>query len=122
MSKQEIKIITKIVRELTLFFMLYGHHQIGIETNYESDKVTFTVRLNTIDADVLKEVKQKISRERELEIETYGWELVGDIDSKSGLEILGHLIDDLETYEDREHVVLTFIRKNRYKSKKGPRL
>ncbi len=122
MSRQEINIVTKIVRELTLYFMLQGVTNIKMETFYESKGTMFVVNVKTLDARVLDEIHRKISRERELEIETYGWELIGDIDSKSGLEILGHLIDEIHIKQGEATTTLTFVRKNRYKQKKGPRI
>ncbi len=115
MSKQEIKIITKIVNELTLFFMMHGYYTIKQETRYEDKATIFIITVSTIKPSLIEKIRNKVERERELEIETYGWELIGDIDSQSELEIVGHLIDELQINHGDDSTTLTFIRKNRYK-------
>ena len=115
MSKQEIKIITKIVNELTLFFMIHGYYTIKQETRYEEKATLFVITVATISPSLLQKIRKKVDRERELEIETYGWELIGDIDSHSELEILGHLIDEMHVEHGDATTTITFVRKNRYK-------
>ena len=121
MNKREIRIVTMIVRELTLFFMMHGHKSVRMETFHEENATVFSVTVKQLDAQLIDKIRKKIEREREMEIETYGWELVGDIDSKSELEIVGHLIDEMHVKSESGKTHLTFVRKNRYKDKKTPR-
>ncbi|MFH5881470.1 hypothetical protein [Liberiplasma polymorphum] len=114
-NKQEIRIVTKIIRELSLFYMIHGYKQFNIDVKYE-DKVTyFVTTISPPKSDFIARMKEKISREREMEVETYGWELIGDIDSKSELEIIGLLIDDMIVQEKEDKVIITLTRINRYK-------
>ncbi|GEM_PF-445053 len=120
MSKQEIRIVTKIVSELTLFFMMHGHKAIKMETYHEDDATLFVISVKRLENDLITKIRHKIERERELEIETYGWELIGDIDDKSELEIVGHLIDEMHVKQTDDKTILTFVRANRYKERKSP--
>ena len=116
-TKQEIRIITKIVRELSLFFLMHGHRQVSLETKLDEDVTYFTIRVDSLRDDVLKTIQEKLSRERELEVETYGWELIGDMDDKSELEIVGLLIDDVHVNQKPKETVITLSRTSKYKTK-----
>ncbi len=118
MSNQEIRIVTKIVNELTHFFLLHGHKKIKIETYHEDEATLFVITVEKMSTTLAATIKKKVDRERWLEIETYGWELIGDIDSKSELEIVGHLIDEVHIKHDGAKSVVTLVRKNRYRKKK----
>ena len=118
MSNQEIKIITKIIREISLFFLIHGHKELTIETRLESEVTLFIATIKHPKDNLLDKMKEKINRERELEVETYGWELVGDIDESSELEIVSLLIDDMTVEKKENHTVITLRRTNRYKPKR----
>ncbi len=118
MNRMEMRIISKIIRELSLFYMLHGHEDFKVETKIYNAETRIITTSHRLSDEALATVKEKIERERELEIETYGWELIGDIDSKSELEIVGHLIDDLLIENTTTLTTLTFVRKNHYKQKK----
>jgi hypothetical protein len=113
-TKQEVRITTKIIRELSLFMMIHDYTDFQIALNVTENETLFTITLDHASDAFLNKMTEKISRERELEVETYGWELVGDIDSKSELEILGLLIDTIKI-EKNNKTVISLIRKNRYK-------
>ena len=115
-NKQEIRIVTKIVRELSLFFMIHGYKQFAIEVKQEEKDTYFIITIDPPKTDLIERMKEKINREREMEVETYGWELVGDIDAKSELEIVGLLIDDMIVQKKNQKLVITLVRKSRYKT------
>ncbi len=117
MNKLEMRIISKIIRELSLFHLLHGHADFTLRTKINEEETAFITTSERLKDEALKTVKEKIERERELEVETYGWELIGDIDDKSELEIVGHLIDELKIENTDTQTTLTFIRKNQYKKK-----
>lgn len=112
MSKKEMQIITKIIRELSLFFMMHGYNTYQMHMNMEKQISYLTFDIDNLEEEILINLKEKIMRDREMEVETYGWELLGEMDSKSELEVVGLLIDDLEVSTKKETTTLKFIRKN----------
>ncbi len=117
MSKQEIKLLTKIVRELSMILLIHGYRRFTLTTDYGKAETRFFLNVKNLDDELRDHIEEKVNREREIEVETYGWELVGDIDSHSELEILGLLIDYVEIEQDGDETFLTFVRKSMYKSK-----
>lgn len=117
MSKKETQIITKIIRELTLFFMMHGYNTYQMDVDMQKTIAYLTFKINHLDTDILKRLQEKILREREMEVETYGWELLGEGDAKSELEVVGLLIDDLEVRQTSKTTILKFVRKNPEKNK-----
>ena len=116
MSSQEIKIITKILREISHYFLIHGINDFTLNTNRSKEVTVFTATIPTPkDLAMLKTMEEKISRERELEIETYGWELVGDIDESSELEISSFLLDDIEITHSEKTTKIILRRTNRYR-------
>ncbi len=118
MNKLEMRIISVIIREVSLFFMMHGLSDFDIHTEIRKDKILLTTKTKLLPVDLVEHVREKMDRPRELEIETYGWELIGDIDNKSELEIVGHLIDEVVLQSKNGNTVMTFIRQNHYKEKK----
>jgi len=114
MSKQEIKIITKIIRELSLFLMMHGFKDFGIQTKNTPDTTSFIITMDHPKESFINHMREKLEREREMEVETYGWELIGDIDGKTELEILGLLIDSMDVVKEEDKTIITLVRKNRY--------
>lgn len=112
MSKKEIQIISKIIRELSLFLMLHGYRHFTLDMKQEEKMMYLIIKLASMKEETLKKMQEKILRDRELEVETYGWELLGDTDSKSELDVVGVLIDDMTVEKNENEVILTFIRKN----------
>ncbi len=115
MKNLELKILTKIIRELSHFLLVHGFKTFSLETKVE-DKVTyFVISIDQPKKALLDKMNERISRERELEVETYGWELLGDMDDKNELDVLGLLIDDIVIEEKPNQAVITLSRVSRYK-------
>ena len=118
MSTQETKIITKIIRELSLYLLIHRVYEFSINLSKEEEVTTFTLSFNTPkNPKIIATMVEKISRERELEIETYGWELVGDIDETSELEISSLLLDEIHVQESNTTTTIVLTRKNQYRKK-----
>ncbi len=114
MTKQEVKITAKIIKEITLFLYTHGYSNFEFQTYRKKEDTYLIFKVKNFKDSLVKLIDEKVNRERELEVETYGWELMGDMDSNNELEILGLLIDNVEiTTEDKFHI-FTFYRKNRY--------
>ncbi|MFW5838562.1 MAG: hypothetical protein ACOCU1_01355 [Bacillota bacterium] len=114
MHKQEIKIVTKIIREISFFFILQGHMHFVIDTHINDNNSLIVVTLTKPKQKMLDFIVEHLKEERELSTETYGWELIGEIDSESEFELLGTMIDDVLIKTDGDHTELTFIRNSRY--------
>lgn len=114
-KKQEIKIITNILQEISLFLMIHGYKHYHLEVKNDNGTTLIIIRIAPPKHDLIDRMKEKITGEREIEIETYGWELLGDIDSRGELLMVGSLIDDMIVDESSQETKITLIRKNIYK-------
>ncbi len=118
MNTTEKRITSKIIRELSLFFMFHGLQDFTITTRIKEDLTELITRTPRLNDEAITKIKSRIDQERKLEIETYGWELVGDFDSESELEIVGHLIDDFTIVQNDDSTTITFFRRNQYRKKR----
>lgn len=112
-QKKEIKIVSQIIQELSLFLMFHGYTHYGLHFERHHGHETFTVTLHEKNEAMLDTMKEKISRAREQEIEAYYWELLGDMDSSSELDIMGLLIDEIDILESEN--IITIILKREIK-------
>ncbi len=114
MSKQEIKIITKIIREVTLYLMMHGFKDFIFESKNTAKTTQLIITLDDTKPDFIEAMQTKMNRERQMEIETYGWELIGDIDQKNELEIISLLIDSMDVEYTQSKTIITLTRTNKY--------
>lgn len=110
-TKQEMKIASQIIQELSLFLLFHGYHEFDIRFEKTDFEETYTIKIKSISDNLLDYMKEKINRKREEEIEAYYWELLGDMDSTSELEIMGLLINHLEHKVFSDHIEIYLIRK-----------
>ncbi len=115
MKRQEIRILTMIIRELSLVMLMNNHDTFSVTLEKRPKETRFILKTDTLADELLTRMQEKVNREREMEVETYGWELVGDVDKQSEFEILGLLIDYMEVEETDGEMVLTFVRKSMYR-------
>ncbi|MFW5889359.1 MAG: hypothetical protein ACOCUD_03160 [Bacillota bacterium] len=115
MNKMENRINSKIIKQLSLFLMLHGVKDFQLEFKSSNKNVYFILIAKDIAKDLLTRMEEKIGREREIEVETYGWELMGDTDSRNELDVLGLLIDSIEIENIKDKVKITLKRTYRYK-------
>jgi len=110
MNKMEYRINAKIIKQLSLFLMLHGVKQFSLDYQLFDEKVEFSLELDTQKKELIDRMKEKIGKHREIEVETYGWELMGDTDSQTELDILGLLIDRIDIQEVNHHYEITLTR------------
>jgi hypothetical protein len=108
---QELKVIAQIIQELALFLMYHGYKHYQIAFDDQGDVEKFIVVLPEMNHDLINRVKKEIDQPREESIEAYYFELLGDLDSKEDLELLGIFIDHVEVIETERQVKLIFTRK-----------
>jgi hypothetical protein len=116
MHKQEIQILTKIIRELSFFFITHNHTHFTIETDLNNNNSILIVTLENAKQSLIDYIVEHLKDERELSTETYGWELIGEIDSESEFELLGTMIDDVLVTKNDNKTILRIIRQSHYKS------
>lgn len=114
MSQNEIRIITKIIREMSLFMLLHGYKDFNLSIMSDPQHTYITIKSAVLKDDIVKLILENLNRKRQLEIETYGWELLGDIDEKSDFAILGSLIDSVDHHIEDNHSILRLKRMNKY--------
>lgn len=114
MSQNEIRIITKIIREMSLFMFLQGYKDFELSIKNDPQHTYISITSALLRDDIVKMILENLNRKRQLEVETYGWELLGDIDEKSDFAILGSLIDSVEHHTDKNQSILKLIRINKY--------
>jgi RNA-binding protein YhbY len=114
MNKVEYRIDSKIIKQLSLYLMLHGVNDFNLSFSSNSKDVTFIISSKLFTEKVIKEMKDKLSRKREIEVEVYGWELLGDTDTKNQLDILGALIDEVEVKKENDQFVIFLKRKYKY--------
>lgn len=117
MNKMEYRVDAKIIKQLSLYLMLHGVNDFDLSFHSNDNSVTFTITSQSITKEISNHMKEKISRKRELEVEVYGWELMGDTDSQNELDILGALIDEIEVREDNDKTT-TILMKRIYRYNK----
>ena len=111
MNKVEYRIDSKIIKQLSLYLMLHGINDFDLAFSSNSKDVTFTITSKLFTDEIIDEMREKLSRKREIEVEVYGWELLGDTDTKNQLDILGALIDEVVVKKDNDHFVI-FLKMN----------
>jgi hypothetical protein len=109
-ANQEKKIIAQMIQELSLFLMFHGYKSYDIGFKKEDDHEVFTIKIDQISDELLTYMKDKLHQEREKEIEAYYWELLGDMDSTSELEIMGLFIDEMNVKKEKHAVLIELIR------------
>jgi len=108
---QEIKISAQIIQELILFLMYHGYKHYQIAFDDQGDVETYQVTLPEISQELVSQMKKEIDLPREESMEAYYFELLGDLDTKEDLELLGVFIDQLEVIKHETNVQLIFKRK-----------
>lgn len=111
MSFHEIKKDAKIVDEILLYLLKNDQDEVSINIKREQDEVLITFKCKKLSNDIIKSMDKYINKERELEMEEYGWELMGESDGQSDLSMVGLLIDNLSIdNSNSEFTILKLVR------------
>lgn len=111
--RHEVKKISKMVDELTTFFLEHQAKSLDIKIDNLVDREVITVEAVALDdmALCIKRLQRFLSYPRELEMEEYYWELAGETDSSEELGLVGTMIDEANIGYDEEKIQLELIRK-----------
>ncbi len=110
MKIKEAKKISKIVDELFLYFIKHGHPHINIDVKVATKSVVINMTIEDVEESILEKLNERINKKRELEVEEYGWELMGESDCSNELELIGLIIDDFKYTQENNLFILTFTR------------
>ncbi|MDA3732327.1 hypothetical protein PBV87_12600 [Niameybacter massiliensis] len=111
--RHEVKKISKMVDELTTFFLEHQAQSLEIKINNLVDREIIMVEAIALDdiALCVKRLQRFLSYPREREMEEYYWELAGETDSSEELGLVGTMIDEANIGYDEEKIQLELIRR-----------
>jgi O-glycosyl hydrolase len=115
MNKLEYRVDAKIIKQISLYLMLHGINNYNLSVQSNTKDVSFILNIKNMNDEILTDMKDKLSRQRELEVEIYGWELLGDTDTQNQLDVLGSLIDDVKIEVDGDYTKIIMRRNYPYK-------
>ena len=112
MALHETKKNVKIIDEMLFYFVEKGFNDVTIDCHF--NKIETVLEFTVCDKDRLLDecIKNDIYVERDAEVEEYGYELMGESDTASELQLVGMLIDsiDIKRNNDVIKVVLKRIK------------
>lgn len=111
--RHEVKKISKMIDELTTFFLEHEAQGLTLNIEVEGDMEVINVTAKNIpDNEVCVErLNRFLSYPRELEMEEYYWKLAGDGDTSKELGLVGMMIDEANVSYDEETISLKLLRK-----------
>lgn len=109
--KQERRVIAQIIQELSLFLLYHGYQSFDIGLESQPSQEVFVVKVAHMSDELLNQIRTQIEQPREESIEQYYFELLGELDSKENLELLGIFIDSMTVTTQQDHIIIQFIRK-----------
>lgn len=115
MNKLEYRVDAKIIKQISLYLMLHGINNYDLSVQSNTKDVSFILNIKNMKDEILTDMEDKLSRQRELEVEIYGWELLGDTDTQNQLDVLGSLIDEVKIEIDGDYTKIILRRKYPYK-------
>lgn len=111
MSYHELKKDAKIIDEILLYLLKHDYDDVSIHVKRGKEEFQITFKCGKLSKEIVECMDKYINKERELEVEEYGWELMGESDSQSDLGMVGLLIDKMLVDDsDPEYTVLKLIR------------
>lgn len=116
--RYEHKKVSRIVDELTTFFLDHKARQIDLKVEIQEDREIIRMQVSPIDhmEQVVEDLQQMLSFPRESEMEEYYWELAGEYDysgESSELCIIGSMIDSASIDYDDDELCLELVRKRK---------
>lgn len=108
----EYKKLSKIIDEMSLYLFRKGHtsFEMKVEIN-KNEQTTIIFITSELEEEYIEKLNKYIGLKREREVEEYGWELLGESDLASDLEMLGLLVDKIEIVNENGKSVISLFRK-----------
>lgn len=107
--KHHDKKIGKIIDEFTMFLLKNKCNDVDINIHCDVQGDTIRFKFKLPDSNVLELLKETLTQERDESIEEYGWELLGENDCGSELNLIGMCLDkcDFEIEGDYATVIMS---------------
>lgn len=102
--------ICKIIEELSLYLMDCGIYDLNIDIKQDDERDVLTFSFNETNDEVKDFILSKIKGERDIEIEEYGWELMGEGASDDDLGIINALVDEIDYNDSDNKTIIRMIR------------
>lgn len=107
---QENQKICKIISEISLYILENVSGNLNVDVKELGEEVIITFVTDLIDPETKDFLMSQLSADRNIEIEEYGWELMGEGDSDDDLELVGNLINELSIQEENGKTIITLVR------------
>ena len=111
--QHEVKKISRIVDELTTFFLKEDTNEVEFKIKKEIDKTTIEIiDVQThFDENDIDEIRQVLNVQRQIEIETYYWQLAGETDLGEELLLIGTMVDEAIVEKIDGNLSIKLVRK-----------
>lgn len=116
MNKMEYRVDAKIIQQLSLYFFMHGMTNFSLAFAIDDNKILFDVDVPFLKEDMLLEMEEKFRQSRAMEVEMYGWELMGDTDPDLVLDVLSAFIDSYKITKMETHYHIQFVRNKTYQA------
>ncbi|ABX41879.1 hypothetical protein [Lachnoclostridium phytofermentans] len=115
--RHEAKKIAQIVSEMLTLFLLNGAENIDIKVNTKVSKNEQNTEIIIIQyecnygEEFIQKIKNNLNTGRQIEIEGYYWQLVGDDDSGDELHLVGAMVDQANVTIEGKDLHIQLLRK-----------
>ncbi len=110
--RDEIKKITKMIDEVTTFFL----HKYKCETlihilsGKNEHEIRFLFKGLTLDEKTMAKLTKKMKAGRDPSLTSYYWQLTGEMESSDELNLIGMMCDDVQFEQREDGLALTLRR------------
>ncbi len=111
MNRNVLK-VSKIIEELTTFFLKKGYNNFDISVGREKKECSIEFILPTCKDCDIDYICEQINLEQLDCIEEYGWQLIGESECSNELELIGMLVDKVCVEKTDDKVIFKLIKKN----------
>ena len=111
MRLNECKKIAKSFDELITCFLTKKYKHIVTDINSFDDKVVVSVKVDDLSNEDSELIYQALNDKRNHSLEEFGWELLGESEDSTELELVGALFDEFELTKEGN---ITSIKLTRY--------
>ncbi len=113
--KYDLKKFVKVVDELLTHCMhTFDSRRVDvtIEHDDEAFRARFIMRDGTVDEEALATLREKLEQERNPELEDYYWQLAGELENSSELDLVAMMCDDAQIDYSRNVLTIQVVRKH----------
>lgn len=113
----EAKKIAQIVSEILTLFLLNGAENIDIKvntkmtTNGQNTEIIIIQYECDYEDEFIKKIEYSLKTQRQHEVESYYWQLVGEDDSSDELHLVGAMVDEANVTKNGKGLYIQLKRK-----------